>query len=122
MSGHLERWRSLDEACDVTVKTCCLAAACYCCVYGGALHRANYKTPDGRLCACSAWWCAGAVPCVGAALLRRAVGGGGCANVAADTLCCACTGAPCAANDYRTHNATLHDLLIGSSMVFPASA
>lgn len=107
-------WDSVDDVCDTTVRTCYHATCCYPCVYGAALHRLVYSTRfHAPLCTPSPWWVAGMVPCVGAVCLRvKSESRCACCSVLKDTVCCCCTGAPCRADDYRTHDVELHNLLL----------
>ena len=114
----LQSWESVDDVCDTSVRTCYHAIVCYPCVYGAALHRAANNTRfHVPLCMLSSWWCVGTVPCFGVCCLRAALGSLTFKTVLRDTVCCICTGAPCGADDYRTHDAELHNLLSGHDNV-----
>ena len=117
----LHSWESVDDVCDTTVRTCYHAIVCYPCVYGAAVHRAAYNTRfHVPLCTPSGWWCAGTVPGLGVCCLRAALGSLSFKTCVQDTACCICTGAPCGADEYRTHDAELHNLLSGNdSSVLP---
>ncbi len=113
MSSFFKGWESVDDACDTSLRTCYHAVACYPCVYGAALHRLVYNSRiHVPLCVGSAWWCVGTVPCLGAVCIRARVGPVTARNFLRDTACCACTGAPCNADDYRVHDSEIHDLLV----------
>ena len=104
----------LDDALNMAVIDCAVAACCCPCVYGAGLRRhcSAPPTQPQPVCDCTLWCCVGSLlpPLTGVVVRARQARGPLCSvsgasavahAVVLETCCCLCGGAPCAMNDYR---------------------